>query len=189
MGFAMNSLARHIATLVLACVALAGPTPSHASEADVRRVWQLLDYLAVDYGGAVKNGAVLSQSEYSEMREFARSGRDKLAALEARPEQAALVKEADELSAAIETKTDPETVATLAKALGNHLLAVYPVPAVPAAIPDVKLGATVFQAQCATRLRSSGARRSVVTLDSLTPLRALSWATALNNVKGEWHEH
>lgn len=156
MGFAMNSLARHIATLVLACVALAGPTPSHASEADVRRVWQLLDYLAVDYGGAVKNGAVLSQSEYSEMREFARSGRDKLAALEARPEQAALVKEADELSAAIETKTDPETVATLAKALGNHLLAVYPVPAVPAAIPDVKLGATVFQAQCASCHGASG---------------------------------
>lgn len=98
----------------------------------------------------MKNGAVLSQSEYSEMREFAHSSREKLAAFESRPEQAALVKESDALVAAIEAKAGSETVASLAKALGNHLLAVYPVPAVPAAIPDIKLGARVFQAQCAS---------------------------------------
>lgn len=55
-----------------------------ATESDVRRVWQMLDYLAVDYGGAVKGGVVISASEYSEMQEFAAASRTKLAALEDR---------------------------------------------------------------------------------------------------------
>lgn len=55
---------------------------SQASEADVKRVWQILDYLAVDYAGAVKDGKVVSQSEYDEMKEFALTARTKIATLE-----------------------------------------------------------------------------------------------------------
>ena len=58
-------------------------TGAHASESDVRRVWQLLDYLSVDYGGAVENGKVKSESEFGEMREFAATARAKIAALDA----------------------------------------------------------------------------------------------------------
>lgn len=32
-------------------------------EADVRQVWQMLDYVAVDYRGAVTDGSVSNQSE------------------------------------------------------------------------------------------------------------------------------
>lgn len=122
---------------------------AHAGEADVRRIWQLLDYLAVDYPGAVKDGAVINASEFEEMREFARTGRTKLAALEPHAEQAALVAEAQTLSNAIEAKKSPAEVAILAKALANHLLAAYPVPSSPASAPQVALAAAVYQAQCA----------------------------------------
>jgi high-affinity iron transporter len=145
----MTSAARKLLLALATLLTFALPSLSSAAEADVRRVWQLLDYLSVDYAGAVKDGKVLSESEFSEMKEFAHSSREKLAALEAKPEQAALVNEADALSSAIEAKSSPDTVSTLAKGLANHLLAVYPVPAAPAAVPDVKLGAKVFQAQCA----------------------------------------
>src|SRR2546425_3584078 len=43
-----------------------------------------------------------------------------------------------------------------------------------------------FRAVSATRLRSRGARRSVLTLDSLTALRALSEPRELNSVKERW---
>lgn len=44
-------------------------TPAGADEGP-RQLWQLLDYVAVDYGGAVDKGAVVSESEYAEMRDF-----------------------------------------------------------------------------------------------------------------------
>lgn len=118
--------------------------------ADVRRVWQILDYLSVDYAGAVRNGAVVSESEFDEMREFARTTRTKIGQLEARPEQAALAQQADALVAAIEAKKDPAAVAHIAKSLGDGLLAAYPIPLAPRTAPDVKLGATVYSSNCAS---------------------------------------
>ncbi len=124
-------------------------TGALAAESDVRRIWQILDYLAVDYGGAVKNGAVVSASEFGEMREFARTSKTKLSALEDKSEKAALLKEADALIAAIERKADVTAVAALSKGLANHLLAVYPIPASPAQAPNVGEAAAIYQAQCA----------------------------------------
>lgn len=121
-----------------------------AAESDVRRVWQMLDYLAVDYAGAVKGGAVIKASEYDEMREFAAASRSKLAALEDRPEKAALLAEAATLASAIEAREEPARVAELARSLGNHVLAVYPVSSSPAVAPKVAAAATLYQAQCAS---------------------------------------
>ena len=120
-----------------------------AAEADVRRIWQLLDYLAVDYGGAVKDGTVISESEFGEMREFAKTSEERLAALEPKPERAALVIEAKALQAAIDAKKNPPEVAALAKSLANHLLATYPVPSSPTTPPQVAAAAAVYQNQCA----------------------------------------
>ena len=124
--------------------------PAQSTEADVRRVWQILDYLSVDYAGAVSDGAVVSESEFGEMREFANTTRTKIAQLEPRGEQPALVKQADALAAAIEAKKDPATVAQIAKSLGNGLLAAYPIPLAPRTAPDVKVGATIYAANCAS---------------------------------------
>lgn len=138
---------RALAFIAVTCL-LVGT--AKANEADVKRVWQMLDYLAVDYAGAVKDGAVLSQSEFDEMREFAKTSQSKLAALEPKPEREALVAEAGALAAAIEGKKNPDQVAALAKSLANHLLAVYPVPSSPSAPPRVAAAAAVYQTQCAS---------------------------------------
>jgi high-affinity iron transporter len=44
---------------------------------------------------------------------------------------------------------EPTQVATLATSLANHLLAVYPVPLAPSAVPDVVAGAKLYAANCA----------------------------------------
>ena len=140
---------------VCAALLLLAMTAS-AAESDVRRIWQILDYLAVDYRGAVKDGAVLNASEFAEMREFVKTSQTKLAALDAHPEQPALVKEAGVLAAAIDAREDPARVATLAKSLGNRLLAVYPVASSPSAPPNVAAAAAIYQAQCAACHGASG---------------------------------
>lgn len=133
--------------LVLAALASAS---ARAAEADVKRVWQILDYLAVDYTGAVKGGVVIKASEYDEMREFAAASRSKLAALEDKPEKAALLVEATTLAWAIEAREEPARVAELARSLGNHVLAVYPVSSSPAEPPKVAAAVTLYQTQCAS---------------------------------------
>jgi len=73
---------RHLAVIILllwgasALPAWAEDTPS-----TVPQTWQMLDYLATDYAGAVKDGAVISASEYAEMREFTSTARLRIGAL------------------------------------------------------------------------------------------------------------
>lgn len=123
---------------------------ARASESDVRRVWQMLDYLAVDYAGAVKGGVVIKAAEYDEMREFATASRNRLAALEDKPEKATLLAEAGKLAAAIEARDEPARVAELARSLGDHVLVVYPVSASPSETPRVASAVTLYQSHCAS---------------------------------------
>lgn len=147
---------RKILSAALILFGLAMGATASAAEADVRRVWQILDYLAVDYAGAVQDGKIVAQSEYDEMREFAQTAHDKIAALEDKPERAALLRETEVLQSEIAAKSDVTRVGGLAKALANHLIAVYPVPLAPTALPDLKLGASVYAANCASCHGASG---------------------------------
>jgi high-affinity iron transporter len=128
---------------------LAFATPAAAQQGDVQTSWRLLDYLAVDYPGAVRGGRVVSASEYKEMGEFAGSVRERIGALPDKPAKAKLVAGAEALKAAIGRKAAPDEVATLAHGLAARLIAVYPVPLAPKAIPDVARGDALFARNCA----------------------------------------
>lgn len=119
-------------------------------EADVRQVWQMLDYVAVDYRGAVTDGSVSNQSEYREMQEFAEAARAHIAGLPARDEQPSLLEQATELQTAIKSLSEPADVARIAHELGAKLLEVYPVSAAPVAPPDLARGALLYEGQCAS---------------------------------------
>lgn len=123
---------------------------AHAdTESDVRQVWQMLDYVAVDYRGAVTDGAVSNESEYREMQEFADAAHAHISGLPARDEQPALLEQAGELQAAIKDLSEPADVARIAHTLSEQLLVVYPVSAAPAAPPDLARGAMLYESQCA----------------------------------------
>lgn len=121
-----------------------------------RQTWQLLDYVAVDYGGAVNGGKVISVAEYAEMREFSRTVRTQLTALPPSSGHARLVAEADRLIAAVEAKADATQVAALARHLANGLLVSYPVGAVPASLPDLARAPSLYTSQCAACHGPSG---------------------------------
>ncbi len=118
-------------------------------EVKAKQVWQLIDYVAVDYGGAVANGAVLKASEYAEMQEFAAAAEQQLSELPPSSSSASLKSQAGRLRSAVAEKAAPALVAQLAHALANDVLKAYPFPIAPAIAPDLKRGAQLFQAQCA----------------------------------------
>lgn len=145
----MPVLARCLAIAIL-LVAAGTPLPSAAQDTapSAQIAWRLLDYLAVDYAGAVADGRVKSVSEYAEMVEFSSSVRQRLAALPATPATPRLLMEAEALQAAIARKAPPIQVASLAHKLAGDLLDAYPTPLAPAKAPDLARGAALYAEQC-----------------------------------------
>ncbi len=135
-------------TLALALL-IAVPSIAHAEAGDVQTAWRLLDYISVDYSGAVAKGRVTNPTEYAEQQEFAATVSAKIAALPVKPERAALVTGASRLRSAIDAKVEASQVAEIAHGLAASLLAAYPVPLAPNAPPSFVRGQTVFKEQCA----------------------------------------
>ena len=125
-------------------------SPARADEGQVETAWRMLDYMAVDYPGAVQNGRVVNQTEYDEQVEFSGSVVARIAALPARPQRAALVAEARQFQAAIVRKAGGDEVLLRARALGDHLLAAYPVRLAPETPPDLNRGAALYAENCAS---------------------------------------
>ncbi len=118
-----------------------------SSNATVSQTWQMLDYLATDYSGAVQGGKIISDSEYAEMQEFAATSRSRLQSL---PASAELVKQADTLIASINAKAAPDRVSQQAHALADALLAAHAVSTSPDHAPNLQRGASLYQAQCSS---------------------------------------
>jgi high-affinity iron transporter len=119
-------------------------------------VLHALDYLGVDYPGAVKDGKVLDQGEYDEQVEFATSVRTMIARLPARPERAALEATAAGLLAAIEAKRPGEEVAAVAGDLRRRIIDLYGVRVAPRQVPDLRPAAADFATHCAVCHGASG---------------------------------
>lgn len=141
---------------------LAGPTLAAAPPSDAageaRQAWQLLEYIAVDYGGAVDgSGRIASAGEYAEMQEFAATAQARLAALPPAPGQAERAAAATRLTQLVASRAPPGQVATAAHALSAGLLNAYAIDARPPAVPDRARGAALYAAQCSGCHGATGA--------------------------------
>lgn len=122
---------------------------AETNQVNPRQTWQMLDYIAVDYAGAVQAGRVADVGEYEEMREFAAAVQTQLAAMSATDQQPVLMAQADRLVAAVEAKAEPMQVAALARGLADELLVSYPIGAVPISPPEPAQAAALYTQQCA----------------------------------------
>lgn len=140
----------------LVCVS-AFAQPAAPTPIDARQLWQLIDYVAVDYGGAVANGAVVSEFEYAEMLDFTNNAVKQVQALPPRPTRATISAAIGDLRAAVVGRADSTEVTRLAHRANALLLAAYPMPVAPRALPDLAKGAAVYAALCASCHGAKGA--------------------------------
>ena len=136
-------------TIVALSLGLVSPAFAGSSNEDVQTAWRLLDYVAVDYRGAVANGQIKNRQEYAEMTEFSSTIETKITGLAASVDRTSLIAEAKAFRGLVGAKAEPDDVARAARALGTHLLAVYPVPLAPAKAPDLARGAALYTQNCA----------------------------------------
>ncbi len=145
----LNGLMRALIVLLLLAVSplVRGASPA---EADVRQAWQLLEYIAVDYEGAVRDGEIINDGEYAEMREFATTAAERVASLPPTADSAALVAATRALSDLVERRAAASDVADAAHGLANDLFAAYDIVAAPAQAPDMTKAGALYATHCAS---------------------------------------
>jgi high-affinity iron transporter len=143
-----SSLARSAMMALLAAVLMSSQV--RAQDRDVQTIWRLLDYIAVDYTGAVTDGQVVSQAEYDEMVEFSGQVETRLGSLPDKDAKAVLLSLSRRLRTTIEGKASAETVGTEARALATALLSAYPVPLAPATPPNLTRASALYGEHCAS---------------------------------------
>ena len=137
-----------LAYLPIILVTLLLPVMAMAESAE--GVLHSLDYIAVDYFGAVAKGVVVSQTEYDEQVEFSDHLLQTVATLPKKPGRDAILEQLRQLDQKIRQKADGAEVAQIARAAGQELAMLYQIRQTPRAVPDLKLGAELFQNNCAT---------------------------------------
>jgi len=119
-------------------------------------VVHLLDYLAKDYGGAVKNGKVASQSEYQEQIEFSEIVGKASKSYDEYKGDAAFISGVDELVAKIKNKASADDVSKLARELQAIAISLAKLEIAPQDYPLISEGQKIFAQNCATCHGSSG---------------------------------
>jgi high-affinity iron transporter len=111
-------------------------------------VVHLLDYLAKDYSGAVQDGKVISESEYSEQKEFAAIVQKSASAIDAFKKDSAFESGITELVKKIESKAEPTDVSKTARELQAKAISLAGIEIAPVEWPKLSEGKALFQKNC-----------------------------------------
>lgn len=128
-----------------------------AADSTVPTTWRLLDYIAVDYRAAVRDGTIVNQGEYDEMLEFSATAAASIEALPATAGSAELKEHAVNLQQLIHDKKSPEDIALHARSLAALLVQHYPIPLIPSSPPQYERGAALYAQSCAVCHGAKGA--------------------------------
>lgn len=136
---------------IRSCVTLACLLPAlcAAAATDPNALLQLVDYVGVDYPGAVADGEVVNAAEYAEMHEFAQRIGAAVAELPETESKGTLGGLATDLGAQVTEKVDAAAVAETTRRIRNLIMRAYPVTLTPRVPPDLAKAETLFQASCA----------------------------------------
>jgi len=133
---------------LLAILALANVQPAAAQDS-AQMILHLLDYVGVDYQGAVAGGRIKSDEEYKEMLEFTSQVVEQLKALPANPRQAALVGDAERLATLVAGKSSSASVAGLSGKLRAAVIDAYGVAVAPKRTPNLRAAQALYIRDCA----------------------------------------
>ena len=127
--------------LALPGLALAAP--------DLSKLVQLVDYVGVDYRGAVHAGQVINPAEYDEMRDFTRAIEDQAHQLPTSENTTAIQTSARQLTQMVEQRQAPDAVAAAATELRHSLIGTFNIIVVPRMAPDIQRARQLFSDNCA----------------------------------------
>lgn len=141
-----------IFSYIFACssILITLPALSATTDVDAKQIWQLLDYVAVDYEGAVQQGSIVSESEFKEMMDFSDSALSQAKQLPETSSSHELIQKIVNLQSLVEAKAEPQQVSALAREANEILLRSYPILATPKTAPNFSNGKAIYAQTCAS---------------------------------------
>jgi len=131
-----------------------------AAEDPVRatqRLAQLVDYVAADYSGAVRDGQVIDAGEWNEQRELLAEAVKLVPTLaSSEADRAALAAQLAEVAQAVESRAAADEVLRRCRTVRQTLKASFHLRMVPPGALDAARGAELFQTLCASCHGASG---------------------------------
>jgi len=118
-------------------------------EKSPRLMVHLLDYLGLDYPGAVQKGKVISQGEYAEMVEFAKTLRDLNQQLPETRSVPSIATDLEALEKLIQSKASVEEVEKLSQDIKWKVIGVSGLVLAPHLWPNLHRGKKLFGENCA----------------------------------------
>jgi high-affinity iron transporter len=139
-------------TLFIAAAAssqiVAASTNAPQTQYTAQKMLHILDYVAVDYGNVIQNGAVVNQSEYREQVEFTARLIEEANNLPQSDEQISLRENAAQLHQAVQQRLSGEKVAALCNTMSLRLIEIYDVAVVPRTAPAMDGAAGLYAENC-----------------------------------------
>tara|TARA_R110001583_G_scaffold113483_1_gene263967 strand:- start:3564 stop:5420 length:1857 start_codon:yes stop_codon:yes gene_type:complete len=123
---------------------------SQSVVAGTQQLLQLVDYVGVDYSGAVANHQVINDVEYNEMRDFAAGIIQQLQTLPDNKEKAGLIAQGKTLSELIRKIETADKIRVLVGSMRQQIINSYDIKAVPHSLPNLKQAAILYANQCAS---------------------------------------
>lgn len=141
--------------LLAACRTAPAPAPASvpADGGDVQRLVSILDYVAADYGGAVRGGAVLQADEYDEQQRFLADARriaGELLVTRAQGDPVAdpLIRGIDEVTESVARKAEPAEVETGCRALKAAVVERFGLRTAPTSRPSLERARQLYAQSC-----------------------------------------
>jgi high-affinity iron transporter len=142
--------------LLLGVLAVVSPAVAAPVGSAAQTILHVLDYVAVDYPEAVKDGRVADEAEFKEQIDFVAQAVAMLGDLPAHPQRAALVEKARRLLALVEGRRPAADVAHLAGEIRGEVITAYRVAVAPSRPPDLRAARELYAGRCATCHGSEG---------------------------------
>lgn len=116
--------------------------------ADTQQLLQLVDYIGVDYSGAVEDHQLINEVEYNEMKDFSAGIIQKIQALNPSVVKEGLIEQGTILAALIKKKEDVDKIRTVTSSMRQQIINGYNVQVVPHKQPSLEQAAILYANQC-----------------------------------------
>lgn len=124
------------------------PDSSHTS---ARALVHILDYISQDYAGAVKDGKVISASEYNEQKQLGTTASSLLGDLTGKgiiPAGSDLSLQMGKLNSRIAHKASSDSISATAQGIKNEVIKITGMAVAPGTWPDISKGRLLFASLC-----------------------------------------
>jgi len=119
-------------------------------QANTSQLLQLIDYVGVDYSGAVKDKQVINEAEYAEMLDFVAGITQQLGDIPEHSVKSELIENTQTLVLLVQQKESAEKIRQLTTKMHQDIINAYDIVVVPRKQPDLKKAKQLYAQQCAS---------------------------------------